>query len=283
MCISSPLTVTRKNRVWEQDAYDIQPDGSFVAHRKGSDDAEELGGLLAEEKSNQRSGRTLLIDEEDVICVEMMRFGGCLAPKTNSFSEHSRNESILRSRSKNDHPEGFTKPKASGTASTSTSVGTSATSFLLSLDSSRNSFPNSPHLQEYMQPSTLPPVRYSQQHENEALSRVSEYSDDFSSARTVAWDRRTFETQHHRNEQSYTDEQSTEGMNRVTFNDDIIENNPYPSEISEEVLLSNFFFLKIFRHLEFVVAPWDKSMNGVALLRIILIMVLQCLSYWESY
>lgn len=230
----------RKNRVWEQDAYDIQPGGSFVAHRKGSDDAEELGGLLAEEKLNQDGGRTLLIDEEDVICVEMMRFGGCLAPKSNSFAAPSS----THSRPKNNQPDGFTKSK-SGTASTSTSLGTSATSLLYSLDHSRNSFPNSPHPQEYMirqepprHPSVLPPTVQ----ENEGLSRVSEYSDDISSARTVAWDRRTFESHRPRNEQSYTDDQSTEGMNRVTFNEDIMDEHE-PSAISEEVIILFSFLL----------------------------------------
>jgi hypothetical protein len=237
----------RKNRVWEQDAYDIQPD-SFTAFRKGSDDAaDELGGLLSREERKENNGLThrrqqskTLIDEDDVICVEMMRRGGCLSAKESSFSQPSssfRDEDqrgALSHSKTGDHRssnDGFLKSKPSVTASTATSFGT--TSFLSSLDPTRNSFINGSHPNEYLgsHPSPAAPTGRSetkvsfqspsqqQQHELDyetGLSRVSEYSDDMSSARTIAWNRQTQMEQ-----QSEIDEQSIGGMDRVgTYRDD---------------------------------------------------------------
>jgi hypothetical protein len=239
----------RKNRVWEQDAYDIQGD-SFTAYRKGSDDAaDELGGLLSEEQktssglTHRRQSKNL-IDEDDVICVEMMRRGGCLSAKESSFSqpsysgrfEDSHSSAISHSKAGGDHNashDGF-KSKPSGTASTATSLGT--TSFLSSLDPTRNSFMNGSLPNEYL--GTLPSpgaapgtlggeqsdmkVSFHSQRDHDGLSRVSEYSDDMSSARTIAWNRQTFESQNRQTqmEQSETDDQSTEGMTRAAYVDD---------------------------------------------------------------
>lgn len=266
----------RKNRVWEQDAYDIQPD-SFQYRKRSDDAADELNGLLSgEERKNNSIGLThrrqqskTLIDEDDVICVEMMRRGGCLSAKDSSFSQHSLSEdhrNTLPNSKIGDHRtsnDAFLKSKPSGTASTATSFGT--TSFLSSLDPARNSFINGSHPNEYLGsiPSPAPTgrsemkVSFQQQDldRDTGLSRVSEYSDDMSSARTIAWNRPTFESQQQQNqiEQSEIDDQSVEGMNQAYLDDDdedYLENGSrYPSQVwifsPSSVILFLYHFQKM--------------------------------------
>jgi hypothetical protein len=241
----SSLIYFRKNRVWEQDAFDLQAGGSFTQYRKGSDEVDERGSLLSEEKNgtNQLTHRqqrksTNLIDEDDTVCVEMMRLGGCLALKENSFSQPPRNDSSFsQSRTLPSHDSVNKPPKGYGNVSTSTSLGTSATSLLSTFDPSRNSFQNVSPTDEHLPDSNhQPPIhqrsdlKVSFQDHDSALSRLSEYSDDLSSAKTVAWDRRTFQQQQQQQqsrhldpaEQSYVDDQADD------------ENSP-PTELSEEV------------------------------------------------
>jgi hypothetical protein len=227
----------------------LQPGGSFTQYRKGSDELlDERGGLLSEEKANetpphrQKRKSTNLIDEDDTVCVEMMRLGGCLALKENSFSQPPRSDSSFSHSHALPNHDILNKPKVS----TSTSLGTSATSILSAFDPSRNSLPDSSS--SFHQPfphhrSELKVSFQNQDHDEAPLARLSEYSDDLSSARTVAWDRRTFQSQQHHHhhqdhpdeEQSYVDDDHQEGQGNVSPRD----------ELSEEVTNLIIFFLSL--------------------------------------
>lgn len=209
------------------------------------------------------------MDEDDVICVEMMRLGGCLAPKTpeNSFSTINNNSSLdkyplQQSLNRNSDHNNNNNPKdPSGNEinyaknhSIATSLATSSTSYF---EPNRFSFPNGQNI-EYDPTETLNhsshhnldsdnngrnvksdlKVSFIDPNDNTDLSRISEAYSDLSTARTVAWNRKTNDSLHHHHtnindSESYLDDQSNGHMTPNYSHD-----HPLQDERHEEVIIN---------------------------------------------